>query len=211
MKRRIALLLSLLLALWAAAACAQEARDITAQCSPTSPGRYTTNLYDRAYTSYWNSREQRNPYVEFTAPQDAQARYLYICFGDMPRSWAIEEEVNGAWQTLIEGTNDYHHVFLDLGGGKTRFRLIDTSGRNTKLKINEIFIFTEGEIPDWVQRWAPTPQKAYSPRKPTPQRTERSRARMPHPTRRTRKRSPSTASPSQGSYSPCSSHRWGSS
>ncbi|MGN0991579.1 MAG: phosphodiester glycosidase family protein [Candidatus Ventricola sp.] len=111
------------------------------------------------YTSYFSSREQRNPYVEFTAPQGEKAEYLYICFGDMPKSWAIEEEVGGEWKTLIEGRYDYHHVLLELGG-KTHFRLIDTSGKTTKFKINEIYVFTEGELPDWVQRWEPTPEKA---------------------------------------------------
>ena len=138
---------------------AQMARDITEECNPTSQGRYTTNLHDGMYTSYFSSREQRNPYVEFTAPQGEKAEYLYICFGDMPKSWAIEEEVGGEWKTLIEGRYDYHHVLLELGG-KTHFRLIDTSGKTTKFKINEIYVFTEGELPDWVQRWEPTPEKA---------------------------------------------------
>lgn len=138
---------------------AQMARDITEECNPTSPGRYTTNLHDGMYTSYFSSREQRNPYVEFTAPQGEKAEYLYICFGDMPKSWAIEEEVGGEWKTLIEGRYDYHHVLLELGG-KTHFRLIDTSGKTTKFKINEIYVFTEGELPDWVQHWEPTPEKA---------------------------------------------------
>ena len=159
MKRILMFALALALLVFAAGAHAQEARDITAECNPVSPGRYTTNLYDRKYTSYWNSREQRYPYVEFTAPEGEKAEYLYICFGDMPKGWAIEEEVDGEWKTLIEGTYDYHHVFLDLNG-KSHFRLIDTSGRNTQFKINEIFVFTEGEIPEWVQRWEPTQEKA---------------------------------------------------
>lgn len=153
------LLMSLMVYICISCAYAQEARDITAECNPTSPGRYTTNLYDREYTSYWNSREQRNPYVEFTAPEGEKAQYLYICFGDMPRAWAIEEEVDGKWKTLIEGNKEFHHVFLDLGG-KSHFRLIDTSGANTQFKINELFVFTQGEVPDWVQRWESTPEKA---------------------------------------------------
>ena len=161
MKRKISVVLALMLVLCAgsAGAIAQTARDITEACSPTSPGRYTTSLHDGQYTSYFSSREQRNPYIEFTAPQGEKAEYLYICFGDMPKAWAIEEEVNGEWKTLIEGRYDYHHVLLELGG-KTHFRLIDTSGRNTKFKINELYVFTAGELPDWVQRWEPTPEKA---------------------------------------------------
>ena len=161
MKRKISVVLALMLVLCAgsAGAIAQTARDITEACSPTSPGRYTTSLHDGQYTSYFSSREQRNPYIEFTAPQGEKAEYLYICFGDMPKAWAIEEEVNGEWKTLVEGRYDYHHVLLELGG-KTHFRLIDTSGKNTKFKINELYVFTASELPDWVQRWEPTPEKA---------------------------------------------------
>lgn len=141
------------------AAYAQEARDITAECKLSSQDRDMSNLYDRKYTSFWNSWEQRNPYIEFSVPEGESAQYLYICFADMPKGWAIEEEVNGEWKLLIEGRYDYHHVLLEMGG-KSHFRLIDTSGKKTKFKINEVFVFTEGELPKWVQRWEPTPEKA---------------------------------------------------
>ena len=162
MMRKISVVLVLMLVLLcvcSACAYAQAARDITDECAPTSPGRYTTSLHDGKYTSYFSSREQRNPYVEFTAPPGESAAYMYICFGDMPSAWAIEEEADGEWKTLIEGRYDYYHVLLELGG-KTHFRLIDTSGKSTKFKINELYIFTEGELPEWVQRWEPTPEKA---------------------------------------------------
>lgn len=161
MKKKIAAAV-LMIAAWCACmtgAQAQEARDITLACQPSSPGRQTGSLHDGKYTSFFSSGEQRGPYVEFTVPEGENARYLYICFGDMPKAWAIEEEVDGEWRTLMEGPQDYHHVLLDLDG-QTHFRLIDTTGKSTKLKINELYIFSEGDLPDWVQRWQPTPEKA---------------------------------------------------
>ena len=124
-----------------------------------SRGRKTGSVHDGKYTSYWNSNEMVNPYLEITAPEGELAQYLYICFGDMPNAWAIEEEIDGEWQTLIEGTNDYAHTFLDLGG-KSHVRLVETSGKTVKFKINEIYVFSEGDVPDWVQRWEPTHEKA---------------------------------------------------
>lgn len=153
------LLLSLVFCFGVCAASAQEARDITEACNPVSPGRKMTNLHDGTYTGYWSSAERRNPYVEFTVPEGETAGYLYICFGNMPISWAIEEEKGGEWQTLIEGNNEYHHVLLDIHGAR-HFRLIDTSEKKTQFKINELFVFTEGDLPEWVQRWKPTPEKA---------------------------------------------------
>lgn len=150
----------LVLMLFAVSALAQElAVDVTEQFKITSGGRQMTALFDRKYTSYWNSREERYPAIEFVAPENMEAEYLYICFGDMPKAWAIEEQVDGKWVTLIEGTRDYYHVCLELGG-KTHFRLVDTSGSTAKFKINELFVFTKGQLPDWVQRWEPTHEKA---------------------------------------------------
>lgn len=161
MKKNLAVLLALwtMLFLYPCFANAEEARDITMACNPASPGRKMTNIHDGTYTAYWNSAEQRNPYVEFTVPDGENAAYLYICFGEMPKSWAIETENSGEWTTLIEGTYDYHHVLLNLNGAR-HFRLIDTSGKKVKFKINEIFVFSDGDLPDWVQRWEPTPEKA---------------------------------------------------
>ena len=159
MIRKVFIALFVLLLASSAFAQAQMAEDVTEQFTLSSGGRSMTALYDRKYTSYWNSREQRTPYIECTAPEGIEAEYLYICFGDMPKAWAIEEEIGGEWKTLVEGSRDYYHAFIELGG-KTHFRLIDTSGKNAQFKINEVFVFTKGELPDWVQRWEPTHEKA---------------------------------------------------
>lgn len=71
----------------------------------------------------------------------------------------IEEEINGEWQTSIEGTTDYYHVLVALNG-KNHFRLVGISEKKSYLKLNEVFVFSDGELPDWVQQWEPTPKKA---------------------------------------------------
>ncbi len=157
-----AVMIALLAAMLLAASCtglAQTAENITEKCEITAPRSKTTKVHDGLYTSYWTGIEQVNPYLEIRTPDDAPAHYLYICFGLMPDAWAIEEESGGEWKTLIEGTYEFDHVCLELGG-KTHFRLIDTTGKKTKFKINDVFVFGEGELPDWVQRWEPTPEKA---------------------------------------------------
>ena len=67
-------------------------------------------IRDRAYTSFWQSRTNEKPHLEFQTPEGESAQYLYICFAEMPEAWSIEEEINGEWQTSIEGTTDYYHV-----------------------------------------------------------------------------------------------------
>ena len=149
----------LLLLLLPMSASAMEAKDLTGECDITSPNQRTASVHDGDYTTAWCSDRQRKPYLEFNLPEGKTAQYLYICFADMPDSWAIEEKTDGKWQTVAEGSRDYDHVLVELGG-KSHFRLVEDSGITTRLKINEVFVFGEGELPDWVQRWEPTPEKA---------------------------------------------------
>ena len=158
-KLRILPLILLLILMAAFCAQAQEAEDITRVCTITSPGRKTGKICDGTYTGYFSTNETTAPYVEFTLPEGKAAEYLYVCFGEMPERYAIEEEIGGQWQLLLEGSTDYYHTVLPLGG-KTHFRLIDTSGKKTQMRINEVFLFAAGALPDWVQRWEPTDEKA---------------------------------------------------
>lgn len=166
MKRRIQtallyLLVLLGMALAEGAAAEAPAEDITDQCaflgnSKNSAGR----LYDRDYTTFWRSDEERGASLDITLPEGREAAYLYICFADLPRSWAVEACTEGeTWRTLYEGGQAYHHVVVELGGER-RLRLTDTSGKKAALGFNELFVFTAGRLPDWVQRWEPTPEKA---------------------------------------------------
>lgn len=154
------ILLAAALALLAGTAAAEQARDITDDCTLSVLSGYKTgSLHDGKYTTFWQGKEAKNSYIQFKTPEGESAAYLYVCFGEIPESWAIEEKVGDEWKTLIEGTQDFAHVLLELGG-KTEFRLIETSGKVRKFKINELYVFTEGELPDWVQRWEPTCKKA---------------------------------------------------
>ena len=77
----------------------------------------------------------------------------------MPETWSVETETDGEWRTLLNGSRDYMHVLLELDG-QTHFRIVGDSGKESYLKINEVFVFGDGDLPDWVQRWEPTPEKA---------------------------------------------------
>lgn len=151
--------LLLLLLLLPMSASALEAKELTGECGITSPNQRTVSVHDGDYTTAWRSERQRKPYLEFSLPEGKTAQYLYICFADMPDSWAIEERTDGKWQTVVKGSREYDHALVEIGG-KSHFRLVEDSGVTTRLKINEVFVFGEGELPDWVQRWEPTPEKA---------------------------------------------------
>ena len=98
----LALAMAAALCCASAAASAQQARDITDECKLTTLGNYKTGaLHDGKYTSYWTGKEAKNSYIQFTLPEGEKAEYLYVCFGEIPGSWAIEEMADGQWQTLI--------------------------------------------------------------------------------------------------------------
>lgn len=107
-----ALLLLLLLPM---SASAMEAKDLTGECDITSPNQRTASVHDGDYTTAWRSDRQRKPYLEFNLPEGKTAQYLYICFADMPDSWAIEEKTDGKWQTVAGGSRDYDHALVELG------------------------------------------------------------------------------------------------
>lgn len=148
-----------LLCLLAPFCMAQEARELTSSCVITSPNKKTDSVHDGEYTSFWRSRTGENPYLEFQTPEGEAAQYLYICFAEMPETWSVETETDGEWRTLLNGSRDYMHVLLELDG-QTHFRIVGDSGKESYLKINEVFVFGDGDLPDWVQRWEPTPEKA---------------------------------------------------
>ena len=152
-------LLALALLLTPMRALAQEAKALTADCVITSGKVKTTAAHDGDYTTAWRSERVRRPYLEFELPEGETAGYLYVCFTEMPQSWAVEERVDGKWRVVAEGGTDYLHALVELNGQR-HFRIVENSGVTTRLKFNEVFVFGEGELPDWVQRWQPTAEKA---------------------------------------------------
>ena len=152
-------LLALALLLTPMRALAQEAKALTADCVITSGKVKTVAAHDGDYTTAWRSERVRRPYLEFELPEGETAGYLYVCFTEMPQSWAVEERVDGKWRVVAEGGTDYLHALVELNG-QNHFRIVENSGVTTRLKFNEVFVFGAGELPDWVQRWQPTAEKA---------------------------------------------------
>lgn len=157
--KTIKALLALMMLLIPVCAAAQEARELTADCVITSGHVRTTSAHDNDYTTAWRSERVRRPYLEFQLPEGETAGWLYVCFADMPQSWAVEEKIDGKWQVVADGQ---HGLYPRAGRAErqNRFRIVENSGITTRLKLNEVFVFGAGDLPDWVQRWEPTVEKA---------------------------------------------------
>jgi len=162
MKKWLITLLTLL-ALSLSVAFAAEANDITEDCKfkVCSSGRKYTLMTDKKYTSYWESNKIKTPWIAITAPEGKPIAGLYVCFGNMPESWEIQTSDDGKdWFTAVPGDTRFLHAYVALPQPAQHVRLAVTSEKKTALRINDLFVLSEGDLPDWVQVWQPTEEKA---------------------------------------------------
>ena len=162
MKKWLIALLTLL-ALSLSVAFTAEANDITEDCKfkVCSSGRKYTLMTDKKYTSYWESNKIKTPWIAITAPEGKPIAGLYVCFGNMPESWEIQTSDDGKdWFTAVPGDTRFLHAYVALPQPAQHVRLAVTSEKKTALRINDLFVLSEGDLPDWVQVWQPTEEKA---------------------------------------------------
>lgn len=162
MKKWLIALLTLL-ALSLSVSFAAEANDITEDCKfkVCSSGRKYTLMTDKKYTSYWESNKIKTPWIAITAPEGKPIAGLYVCFGNMPESWEIQTSDDGKdWFTAVPGDTRFLHAYVALPQPAQHVRLAVTSEKKTALRINDLFVLSEGDLPDWVQVWQPTEEKA---------------------------------------------------
>ena len=156
------LLLTALMLLTALPALAEDAADITEQC--TFKYTYTkykiTRLYDRKYNTVYESDKVRAPYMQVTAPKGQKLYGLYVCFAsEKIQPWAVQVQKGGEWVTVREGGEPYAHIYVALDGVDTA-RITLTSEKAVSLVISELFAFGPGDVPAYVQQWQPAPEKA---------------------------------------------------
>ena len=162
MKRSFLCVLVLAALLLCGSAFCEEAKDLTDQCRISSSGsKYkVSQLYDRNYrTNYIIDKSSRaNLVVE--APGGKPAYGVYVCFGDALFPWKLEVMEKNVWTTVYESPGLYAHEYVPLDGA-AKFRLIANNGKKSvTMAITELFVFGEGDVPAFVQRWEPAPEKA---------------------------------------------------
>ena len=159
-KLKFLLPLLLILLLMIVPATAEEAENLTANCTlkvVDQPGK-VKSITDGKYTTYWESSKRKEPWVVISS--DKPIYGLYLCFQKMPDSYVIQKQSGDGWVTVAEGGSPrYHHAFFELEGLK-KIRILSTMDKKNAMGFNEIFAFGEGEIPDWVQRWEKPVEKA---------------------------------------------------
>ncbi|MBQ3704955.1 MAG: PIG-L family deacetylase [Clostridia bacterium] len=143
---------------------AEEAPDLTKECTfrMCSTKWNESLMIDGKYTSYWESNEIRNPWI--TISSETPMYGLYICFRQMPATFEIQvpetdEEGKVTWVRLLDGDSRFYHTYYPLEGEQS-IRICSTVEKKQKMGVNEIYVFGKGNVPDWVQRWEETEEKA---------------------------------------------------
>jgi len=162
MKKYLFIALLLLLTVFSIPAFAQEAQDITGECTveAASSKNSLPRLTDRDWGTDYTTFKQRWPFVSLTAQQEGAIHGLYVCFGDKLHPWQVQAMHGEEWVTVFESEGKYAHEYAPLPEGETQVRVTYINSKQIALCINEIFAYGEGEIPASVQQWQPAPEKA---------------------------------------------------
>lgn len=161
MRRIIWLLICLAgLLIWAAPGLAETARDITPNAKMTASTHRPSSVRvsDRDYATIWNSLKGRRENLEFETDEPCYG--IYLCSGmEKPAPWVVEAREGKKWVQAARGEGRYGHEYVPLDG-LTHFRVRLENTAQLVFSVNEIYLLSEGELPDWVQLWEPPVEKA---------------------------------------------------
>lgn len=136
-----------------AAASAQEAfakdlsQDIRIDKKGISNVRYLTDGNVRN-----NSSSYGNCTLTLEAPEPIGS--LYILFDDFYGPYTITDNTTG--NTFTAGTNRYLHEYIDVAATLgDQVCSVTISFSNGGVILNELYVFSHGQVPDFVQRWQP--------------------------------------------------------
>ena len=149
--KRLFWALAAALMMFAPAALAQTAQEITDTCTLSAVGKKTLGrMTDGQYQTYWASSSGSYAYVEIEAEESVGGLYVQF-YEDIA---ALEVQITddaGAWRTVAVSGGSFlnEYIALDAGTETVRIRPKDGKGR---LFIAELHVFGEGDAPDWVQK-----------------------------------------------------------
>lgn len=107
------------------------------------------NLCDENRNTYTRCKEEG----EITITNKAGIAGIYIEFDRIPSIWTLVNPVTG--ENIVCGENGFLHEFIEVTG------LFETIPEELVLQfpagtvIADVYAFTEGELPEWVQVWEP--------------------------------------------------------
>lgn len=153
MHKRWALVMALAIALFAGAACAEPAQDITQLCLYN--GGKGASIKDDSYRTVWESSRKNGIHsLTIEAPEGQTIGGILLRWRTWPLALTMEaQDENGVWKTIGGCEADFLAQYLPVND-LPAVRLWDTAtGGNTKLQISSITVLTAGEPPKDFQLW----------------------------------------------------------
>lgn len=130
---------------------AEQAAELTAGCvfttSQNSSDVWALKDGNRT-TRYCSSGE-----TDIKLTNEQPFKSLYIIWDTPPQPWTLAAEQG----SLPFGSYGFIHEFIELQSPQNTVTLTVNNDKNT---ICDIYVFAEGELPAWVQRWQPPYQDA---------------------------------------------------
>lgn len=92
--------------------------------------------------------------IRISAPKPIAS--LYIVFDRTPAEWTLR----AGDSSFVCGTYGFLHEYVDVAGLVGAASEVELTFDRADAQIADIYVFSEGELPDWVQRWKPAEGEA---------------------------------------------------
>ena len=149
---RIFITTLLLLCLFAVSPLAAEASH-TGTATETVGVSNPQRLFDGSRSTY--TRIPEDAAVTLSRPDGIAA--LYIEFDRIPQEWTLTDAAGAA---ISCGRNGFLHEFVDVSAQFDRLPETLTLSFPEGTVIADIYAFSQGDLPHWVQQWAPPCEQA---------------------------------------------------
>ena len=159
--KKYCIVLVLLLFLLCAGALAEEAADITPQCTVrvSHYAKDKDKMLDNGTMTMWYQPEA-NAWVEVTCPEGESAQGVFIRWGKKPIDVIIQIPGEGnEWQNVLEHPGAYFNEYIAFDKPLEKFR-IRPLAKEDKFAIIKLQVIGEGDVPAWVEQWQPFEGKA---------------------------------------------------
>lgn len=150
MHKRILICLMVLLVAFAVPALAEEARDITTECTLLAGGRKTKSrpMMDRSYTTYYELK--KGGVLQAESPEE-DISGVFLQFYERSNPVEIQVEQGEAWQTVAAGEGNHLSDWFPLPEGTRKVRVINTG--KARMFLAELTIYGQGEKPARTVQW----------------------------------------------------------
>ncbi len=158
-KQMITLYLCLLILLGATASLAQTAQEITAQCVVRNQaGSLLKSVTDGSYESAWICSSTDRLLISSEHGERIAGLYLQFSNATCPFEVQTQDE-NGKWKSIYTSEAPFLTEYVTLEEAGDVVRLLPMRGKGS-VRLAEVHVFGEGDVPGWVQRWMPPHEKA---------------------------------------------------